>query len=136
MSINNKGYVGTGYDSKYLKDFWQYDPDTDTWTQKTSIGGSKREDAACFVINGKGYLVTGYDNGYQDDLWEYNPASDAWTEKREITNISDESYDDNYTTIIGRNKVGFSINGKGYLATGGQTTGQDVWNIIPPQFVD
>jgi hypothetical protein len=76
-------------------------------------------------------LVAGFDNGYQDDLWEYNPASDTWTEKREITNISDESYDDNYTTIIGRNKVGFSINGKGYLATGGQTTGQDVWEYNP-----
>ncbi len=131
MSISNKGYIGTGYDSKYLKDFWEYDPNTDVWTQKTSIGGSKRIDASCFVINGKGYIITGYNNDYLNDIWEYNPSTDAWAEKRKITNVSDENYDDKYLTIVGRNKVGLSINGKGYLATGGQTTSQDVWEYNP-----
>lgn len=132
MSINNKGYVGTGYDVNYLKDIWQYDPDTDTWTQKTSIGGSKRRDAAAFVVNNKGYIVTGIDNGvYQNDLWEYDPSTDTWTKKRNITNVSDEAYDDEYATITGIGKVGFSINGKGYLATGGQTTGSEVWEYNP-----
>lgn len=132
MAINNKGYVGTGYDVNYLKDIWQYDPDTDTWTQKTSVGGSKRRDAATFVVNNKGYIVTGIDNGeYQNDLWEYDPATDLWTKKRSIANISDEAYDDEYATITGINKAAFSIGGKGYLATGGQTTGSEVWEYNP-----
>jgi len=132
MEIDNKGYVATGYDGNYLKDFWQYDPDTDTWTQKTSIGGSKRRDAACFVIDGKGYLTTGVDNGtYESDLWEYTPADDTWTKKRAIANLSDDDYDDDYAEIIGIYKVGFSMNGKGYLATGGQTTGTKVWEYNP-----
>ena len=132
MAIANIGYLGTGYDGNYLKDFWQYDPDTDTWTQKNSIGGSKRRDATCFVINGKGYITTGIDNGtYDTDLWEYDPATEAWTKKRAISNISTDTYDDAYADIVGIYKVGFTINGKGYLVTGGQTTGVKVWEYNP-----
>ena len=132
MSINNKGYVSTGYDGNYLKDFWEYDPETDSWSQKISMGGKKRKDAATFVIDGKGYLLTGIDNGtYIDDLWEYDPATESWSEKRSIANVSDEEYDNDYKTITGVGKVGFSFNGKGYLATGGKTIGVEVWEYDP-----
>jgi N-acetylneuraminic acid mutarotase len=132
MSINNLGYIGTGFDGNYTKDFWEYNPETDTWAQKTSIGGSKRKDAACFQINGKGYVCTGIDNGtYQNDLWEYDPSTDIWTKKRPISNTSDEDYDNEYSSITGISKVGFSMDGKGYLATGGQTSGTDVWEYDP-----
>ncbi len=132
MAINNKGYIGTGWDGTYLKDFWQYDPDTDTWTQVSSYGGEKRRDAACFVINGIGYITTGIDNGtYDNDLFGYDPTTDTWTEKRKITNYSPDTYDNLYTDIIGIYKVGFAINGKGYLATGGQTSGVKCWEYDP-----
>jgi len=132
MAINNKGYLGTGYDGTYLKDFWEYDPSADTWTQKNSIGGSKRRDAACFVIDGKGYILTGVDNGtYESDVWEYDPTTGIWTKKRVISGATDEDYDDDYTGIVGIYKVGFSLNGKGYLATGGQTSGNNVWEYNP-----
>lgn len=132
MAINNKGYVGTGYDANFLKDFWEYDPVANKWTQKSSIGGSKRRDAACFVISGKGYVTTGIDNGeYLTDFWQYDPAADTWAKKRDIANISNEAYDDKYLTIKGIGKVGFTINGKGYLATGGQTTGLEAWEYDP-----
>lgn len=132
MAINNKGYIGTGYSTSYLKDMWEYDPAGDAWTQKASVGGSKRRDAACFVINGKGYVTTGIDNGeYQTDLWMYDPGTDAWTEKRDIADLSDEAYDDKYSTIKGTGKVGFAVNGKGYLATGGMTTGIECWEYNP-----
>lgn len=132
MCINNKGYLGTGDNVSYLKDWWEYDPSTDAWTQKTSMGGNKRRYASCFVVNGKGYLLTGFDNGaYPADMWEYTPGSDSWAKKRAISNTSTETYDDKYTSIVGQGKVGFAVNGKGYLATGGQTTGTDVWEYDP-----
>lgn len=131
--INNKCYIGTGYDDYYLKDFWAYDPSADVWTQMTSVGGSKRKDAAGFVVNGKGYICTGIDNGsYEDDFWEYDPAADSWVKKNAISNISDESFDDEYTSIKGINKVAFSMGGKGYLATGGEgSAGTIVWEYDP-----
>jgi N-acetylneuraminic acid mutarotase len=132
MAINNLGYIGTGYDGNYMKDFWQYDPGSDTWTQKNSIGGSKRKDATCFVIGGKGYVLTGIDNGvYLSDYWVYDPATDTWAKKRAISNISDDPYDNNYTSIVGISKVGLTINGKGYLATGGESLGVKVWEYDP-----
>jgi hypothetical protein len=58
--MNGKGYVGTGagYNGA-TADFWEYDPVTDTWTQKADFGGGIRRDAIGFSINGKGYLGTG-----------------------------------------------------------------------------
>lgn len=132
MSVNDKGYVGTGDDGNYLKDFWEYDPIADIWTQKTSVMGSKRRDATCFSIMDKGYVVTGIDNGvYDGELLEYSQPTDMWTKKRPIYNYSDDDYDNDYSTIKGIGKVGFSINGKGYLVTGGQTTGVEVWEYNP-----
>jgi N-acetylneuraminic acid mutarotase len=134
FSINNKCYIGTGYDGYYLKDFWEYDPATNVWTKKSSLGGSKRTNAVGFAINGKGYVCTGMDNGaYKDDFWQYDPATDKWTELRPISNTTaDEDYDDDYTTITGTSKVAFAMNGKGYIATGGQGTATSiVWEYDP-----
>lgn len=133
FSIDNKGYVGTGYDGNNLKDFWEYDPSTDQWTQKISLPGAKRYDAVAFVINGKGYICTGINNGiYEDDFWEYDPATNQWSAKRRIADVSDENYDDDYTDIVGTNKVAFSINGKGYIATAGRGgVGTAVWEYDP-----
>src|SRR6218665_885842 len=55
MSIGNKGYIGSGYDGNDLKDWWEFTPPVDeldlgSWTQKVSIGGSKRSNAFAFVI--------------------------------------------------------------------------------------
>lgn len=119
FAINNSGYVCSGYDGNFLKDFWKYDPGTDTWTQKVSPGGSKRNDAVAFVIDQKAYLCTGVNNGTNvDDVWEYDATADKWTEKRRITNVSADSYDDTYTTLVRSNAVGFTLNGKGYITTG------------------
>ncbi|MBN2519099.1 MAG: galactose oxidase [Bacteroidales bacterium] len=140
FSISNKGYVGTGYDGNYLKDIWEYDPINNLWTQKVSLGGgvgstgnaSKRKDAVAFVINGKGYLCNGIDNAiYENDFWEYDPETDTWTGKSDISDATDEDFDDDYT-IIGINRVAFAINGKGYVATGGQgSAGSEVWEYDP-----
>ena len=120
FSLNGKGYIGTSYDGNYLKDFYAYTPETDTWEQIISIGGSKRRDANSFVIDGKAYVISGLDNGvYENDVWEYDPTTGLWTEMRNITDEdSDNSFDDDYTSIARIDGVGFSLNGLGYLATG------------------
>jgi N-acetylneuraminic acid mutarotase len=133
FSINNKGYVGTGYDGNALKDFWEYNPNTNEWTQAFSLGGGKRRDAVAFVIDSKAYVCTGIDNGvYENDFWVFDPNLNQWSELRNIVNLSDEDYDDDYSSIIGINKVAFSLNGKGYIATGGSgSAGTAVWEYNP-----
>jgi N-acetylneuraminic acid mutarotase len=126
------GYIGTGYDGNTLKDFYEYDPSTDTWTKKTSVGGSKRRGAIAFVIDNYAYVGTGFDNGaYEDDFWEYNAETETWTQLNDIANSTSLSFDDAYT-VNRNNAVAFSINGKGYVATGGQgAPGTEVWEYDP-----
>lgn len=134
FGINGKGYVTTGYDGRYLKDFWEYDPSSDKWISKISMGGSKRRFASAFVINNIAYLVGGEDNGsLVYDFWAYDPASDTWTQKHDITNSnSDETFDDNYTTIARENAAAFTIGDTAYLVTGDNPSLlSNVWQYDP-----
>ena len=123
FSISSKGYIGTGFDgSANTKDFWEYDPIGDTWTQKADFGGTTRQAAVGFSIGSKGYIGTGYD-GIADtnDFWEYDPALNNWTQKA------------NFGGTVRRNAVGFSIGSKGYIGTGldGSTYYKDFWEYNP-----
>ena len=121
FAIGNTGYVLGGYDGNYLKDFWQYTPGSDSWTLKP-FPGNKRREALAFVIGSKAYLATGINNGTMVvDMWQFDPATttgDGWTQKRDISNTSDDSYDDDYSSIARNNGVAFVINNKGYITTG------------------
>ncbi|MBI4947768.1 MAG: hypothetical protein HY840_15360 [Bacteroidetes bacterium] len=75
FSIGTKGYIGTGTNgASYFKDFWEYNPVGNTWTQKTDFGGTARRMAVGFSIGTKGYIGTGLDAvSYTKDFWEYCP---------------------------------------------------------------
>ncbi len=119
FAVNGKGYIGAGYDGNYLKDFYSYDPQSNAWTQIVSIGGSKRRGASSFVINETAYIVGGQNNGeYVDDVWQYDPTIDSWTQMRDITDTSDEEYDDEYATIVRAHACTFVIDNVAYLTCG------------------
>lgn len=116
--INGKAYLGTGQGvSGKLKDFWEYDPNSNVWTKKADFGGTARFSAVGFAINGKGYIGTGFDGSYKNDFWEYDPNTNVWTQ---IANFSGTAR---------AMAVGFSINGKGYVGTG--SNGTDFWEYDP-----
>ena len=128
LSIGKKGYIGTGKRSVgasniSLDDLWEWDgdpasPTFNTWTSKTTFGGTPRSFATSFSMGNKGYIVTGSnDVSYYNDLWEYNLLSDSWTQKAPLP-------------AIGRvHAVGFSIGAKGYIGTGNNqaTCYKDFW---------
>ena len=107
--INGKGYYGLGDDSAnykvenklvsgsmvnfnargYRKDWWQYDPATDNWTQLNNFPGGQLAYASAISHKGKGYVFWGYDTLYTTGsnavetfyspyVWEYNPTNDSW----------------------------------------------------------
>lgn len=93
FSIDDIGYVGTGMDSavasvagsNVLSDFWAYDPNLNTWTQKADFPGSGGNGvyfATGFAIDSKGYICCGKrgPNDYTDELWEYKPSIDQWAQ--------------------------------------------------------
>ncbi|MGE0076805.1 MAG: Kelch repeat-containing protein [Bacteroidales bacterium] len=120
FTVNGSGYICSGYDGSHLKELWQYDPTGDSWNQKASIPGSKRYNASVFVINDIAYVFGGNSNGqYVDDFWAYDYSTDTWTAKRDIAdNDDDNSYDDDYDSIVRECGATFVINGYGYVATG------------------
>ncbi len=85
ISIGNYGYVGTGITNPTTNDktkqWWQYNPVTDTWVQKTDFGGIERANAIAFSIGQKGYLGT----GEGADFWEYTPDSTNGMNKNEVS---------------------------------------------------
>jgi hypothetical protein len=121
FSIGNWGYVGTGFDgNNAMKDFYQYDPSTDVW-REIVFSGNKRYGATVFTYQNAAYLVTGVNSGLmQTDFWKFDPASPApyWTELRKISNLSNEAYDDDYTTIVRWNAASFVVPPYAYLSTG------------------
>ncbi len=137
LSLNNKGYVGSGYGAleptggaNDLKDWWEYDPTANTWTRKTSIGGSKRSNAFGFVIDGQGYVGGGTNNGtYPTDFWKYNQESDLWVE----LNPLDDTDDSDYTYAIQRESPAtFVVNGLGYMCGGTYSAiTSTVWEYNP-----
>lgn len=124
FSINGKGYIGLGYnrdqDEEELGDFWEYDPDANTWKQVASFGGTARYDAIGFSSGTKGYVGTGYDgDGYNSDFWEYDPAADSW---REIKSYPGEKIEGGLAIVV---------NGKAYIC-GGRNNGlynTDLWEF-------
>ncbi|MBK8505893.1 MAG: beta-propeller fold lactonase family protein [Saprospiraceae bacterium] len=113
FSIGNKGYLGTGNDGStihenFRRDFWEYDPSSNSWVQKADFGGTARHWASGFTIGDKGYLGTGSNNisGGTEDFWQYDPNSNTWVQKA------------NFAGTISFAAVGFSIGSKGYIGTG------------------
>ena len=116
FSINDKIYVGTGYNevTGRSKQFWEYNTATNIWTRKADFGGIARYEAIGFSLNGKGYIGTGDNN----ELWEYDPLANTWKKKT------------SFPTSYRRNAAVFVIGDKAYVGTGdGPCNGycKDLW---------
>ncbi|MFQ5334521.1 MAG: kelch repeat-containing protein, partial [Flavobacteriales bacterium] len=117
FSIDNYGYIGSGRISSSVqtKDFWEFDPLNNTWTQVADCGGGPRYGAVAFGIdtdgdgyNNYGFVATGMGNFgmYKNDLWQYDRNTNTWTAKAAFTGSA------RYWAM------GFSIGTKGYVGTG------------------
>ena len=124
FGVNGKAYIGCGYDGNYLKDFYAFNP--------VANSGTKRQGATSFVINGIAYVCCGQNNGeYVDDFWKFDPSTESWTQLRDISDSSDEDYDDDYT-ITRTNGVAFVIDGAAYLTCGESgSLRSDTWKYYP-----
>lgn len=112
FEAGGKLYVGAGYDAEvvgtYCKDFYEYDPATNQWTQIADlITENGRIGAVAFTVNNNGYVGMGYDGtGELNDMYRYNASSDTWTEVSSFTGRKL------------RDAVAFTINDVAYVCTG------------------
>jgi len=114
FAVSGKGYVGLGISEigTMKKDFWEYDPTADSWTQKADFPGGIRIQAASFVINSKAYVGGGADvtGGYFNDFYAFDPSSNTWTKKAKIQTTG------GYANIA--SPASFSLGGFGYFVGG------------------
>ena len=142
FSIGAKGYIGTGFglsengwDSGYLRDFWEWDEATDVWTKKADIGFTGRSEAVGFSIGNKGYIGTGYgadgsDASYLRDIWEWDLTTNEWVKKVLLAGTARVS------------AFGVSVGNKGYIGTGHiyefeeDVPFNDFWEFDPNQLAE
>ncbi|MFV0365504.1 MAG: Kelch repeat-containing protein [Mangrovibacterium sp.] len=135
--IGNKAYVGAGSTNgshSSASGFYSFDgtswtrlhvlttDDNDDYSKDDDYGSNIiRSYTATFVMNGYGYFATGGQGTSGDTVWEYRPENDEWFEKT------------NFEGTSRYRAVGLTINGKGYVATGGNSGSvfDDIWRFEP-----
>lgn len=80
-SIGNKGYMGLGHvngnsGTINYADWWEYDPASDSWTQKANYP-SQNYGAVCFVAAGKAHVGGGA--FFTGEFYAYSPLNNSWT---------------------------------------------------------
>jgi N-acetylneuraminic acid mutarotase len=112
LSCGNRGYLGLGHINSVVDvlfdDWWEYDPGSDTWSQKANFAGGLRYHAAGFTIGNEMYVGTGRapSSVLMTDFYKYSPATNTWTAVA------------NFPGAARRGAVAFEINGAGYVGTG------------------
>jgi N-acetylneuraminic acid mutarotase len=135
FGLGNYGYVGTGTagSGANFADFYKFDPGADgslgSWSVASGLK-DKRTSAVSFVIKDSAYVVTGSGSSATPitRMYVYDAKGDQWLERWQITNSTDGSFDDDYTTLVRSGAVAFVIKNKAYLATG---TTSNTWEYDP-----
>lgn len=96
FTINSKGYLGGGINitgfgtAEDGRDFWEFDPVTNTWSQKADYPGSPLMFTANFVIGSKAYVCTGSTTTspiYSKENWQYDQLTNTWTRKADFAGV-------------------------------------------------
>ncbi|MEO8148391.1 MAG: DNRLRE domain-containing protein [Bacteroidia bacterium] len=113
FTIGSKGYFGIGNTGSatgpYYNDFYEYDPNLNSWTQKASFPGTSRYGVYGTSSNSYGYVGFGVNENSGslfNDWWQYDPLNDSWNAKA------------NYPATARTSPRGFVINNVIYLGTG------------------
>lgn len=115
ITIGNKIYTGLGHyngagTNVLFNDWWQYDPASNTWSQKADYGGGICYHATGFTIGNFGYVGTGRvsagGNTLVKSFYKYDPATNSWTQ------ITD------FPGAARRGAVSFVVGNYGYVGTG------------------
>jgi len=127
FSIENngliKGYVALGQTQTipFMNDLWEFDPITESWSQKADFIGSPRRQAVSFVIESNAYVGTGEGiTGLFNDFYVYNSETNEWSQ------ITD------FPGTPRRQAIAFSLAGNGFVGTGDDGVKKnDFWMFNP-----
>jgi N-acetylneuraminic acid mutarotase len=109
FAIGSYGYMGFGTDNgRDYSDMYQFDPVSNSWTQKTSLGLGM-ENLVSMVIGSKAYIGIGESRDLganTNQFYEYDPSTDTWTRKSDFPGQTRQG------------AFAFGIGGLGYVGLG------------------
>ena len=83
--LDNKIYIGLGYNggsiydtTSYKTDFWEYTPATQQWKRLRDYPNHYTDDATAFTGEGELYIGYGFFRNYRRDMFRYSIADDRW----------------------------------------------------------
>lgn len=78
---DGKLYIFGGDDGSFRNDLWEYDIDSDTYTNLAPSGPPSARRNCFMVSSGDGnlYMYGGNDGAYNSETWKYNIALNTWT---------------------------------------------------------
>ncbi len=85
--VNDVVYIGLGFakgrgvytDSLALRDFWQYEPVTNTWKRLTDYPTPKTIKCVAFTTATDLYIGCGFQGNASTEMHRYNLQADTWT---------------------------------------------------------
>lgn len=81
---DDKVYIGLGFqgkhgrDTSYLRDWWEYIPATNQWTQLADYPNEYTDRATCFVGENELYVGYGFCWNYRRDMFRYDIVTNRW----------------------------------------------------------
>ena len=91
--LNGKAYIGLGHDNNIgvydtestLKDFWEYDPEADSWRRLADFPSKFSVASISFVYNKVLYVGSGFSEGmFGAELWQYLPKDNTWIRLKDL----------------------------------------------------
>jgi len=86
-TVNGKAYVGLGFNISLgvnnsdacLKDFFMFDPVSDSWTKKADFPSNYTDACVSFVYKNIIYVGSGFNGDiFGSEFWKYIPDQDKW----------------------------------------------------------
>ncbi|MGZ8551465.1 MAG: Kelch repeat-containing protein, partial [Chitinophagaceae bacterium] len=142
FSVGSSGYVGGGDTMNgafnQVKDFWKYDPQTDTWAQLLDYPGNKLTGSLGVSMSTMGYVFEG---GYgtlsaplssfsQFRIWSFDPQANAWLLRAPL-NMAAGKPATSATAFALNGKIYAAIGGTDTTNIGGNLTKKDFWEFDP-----
>ncbi len=125
FAIGERGYIGLGHInsgslSVAYEDWWEYDPATNSWTQKANYPAGPRFGNYCFGFDNCAYVGGGAIQswGAANEFFKFDPVSNTWT----YMGIS---------PITGEGKPSFVIGDSGYVGGMGFNRLTNTWFAAP-----
>jgi hypothetical protein len=142
--VGGNGYVGTGLTEGtggVLKNYYRFNPSSQTWDRTEITYGRAREGAVAFVIGNSAYIATGSNGSeYLTDVLRFTPGAETdWVELDPLRDRDDISWDKHYREIPRQYAVAFvtgnaeNQTARAYIASGYSARGTiiDCWEFNP-----